>query len=169
MCILFLLCFHCLCPGPALADGDPWVHMPAGARPTYMGIHGGTMPVSLLVSDDGTSLLSFVGRTGNDFIEVLHRTEIQMPSILKETARNATRTTEPRAVLAAGREGASMPVLVLSDAGYLHKTLGAEQLLPFGFSEKPLSIEGTVRFPDVLPSKKKHYRLFFQPNHLTPR
>ncbi|MBQ7607018.1 MAG: hypothetical protein IJU76_03485 [Desulfovibrionaceae bacterium] len=168
MRILLLICLCIACPTMVLAD-DPWVHMPAGARPTYMGIHGGTMPVSLLVSDDGTSLLSFVGRTGNDFIEVLHRTEIQMPSILKETARNATRTTEPRAVLAAGRDGASMPVLVLSDAGYLHKTLGAEQLLPFGFSAKPLSIEGSVRFPDVLPKRKKHYRLFFQPNHLTPR
>ncbi len=169
MRILLLICLLCSWPELTLADDNHWVHMPAGARPTYMGIHGGTMPVSLLVSDDGTSLLSFVGRTGNDFIEVLHRSEIQMPSILKETARNATRTTEPRAVLAAGRKGASMPVIVLSDAGYLHKTLGAEQLLPFGFSEKPLSIEGAVRFPDVLPSKKKHYRLFFQPNHLTPR
>ena len=27
--------------------------MPAGARSTYLGIHGGTVPVSLLVSRDG--------------------------------------------------------------------------------------------------------------------
>ena len=45
--------------------------MPAGARPTYMGIHGGTMPVSLLVYGDGSSLVTFVGRTGNDFLEML--------------------------------------------------------------------------------------------------
>ena len=34
--------------GQSLPEG--WTAMPAGARSTYLGIHGGTVPVSLLVS-----------------------------------------------------------------------------------------------------------------------
>ena len=37
--------------GQSLPEG--WTAMPAGARSTYLGIHGGTVPVSLLVSRDG--------------------------------------------------------------------------------------------------------------------
>ena len=57
--------------GQSLPEG--WTAMPAGARSTYLGIHGGTVPVSLLVSRDGMSLVSFVGQTGNDFLELLRR------------------------------------------------------------------------------------------------
>ena len=57
--------------GQSLPKG--WTAMPAGARSTYLGIHGGTVPVSLLVSRDGMSLVSFVGQTGNDFLELLRR------------------------------------------------------------------------------------------------
>ena len=73
---LFLFCLLLTALMPAIAwsndnQGLPeqqgWVVMPAGARPAYFGIHGGTMPVSLLVYGDGSSLVTFVGRTGNDF------------------------------------------------------------------------------------------------------
>ena len=50
-----------------------WVSMPAGARCAYLGIHGGTVPVSLLATSTGNSLISFVGQTGNDFLELLRR------------------------------------------------------------------------------------------------
>ncbi|MDR2055213.1 MAG: hypothetical protein LBQ10_05025, partial [Desulfovibrio sp.] len=83
-----LLCFFCaltwpvhgpvLAAGPAVADDQGWTIMPAGARPAYMGIHGGTMPVSLLVVADGSSLLGFVGRTGNDFLDVLRSTKLPL-------------------------------------------------------------------------------------------
>ena len=69
-------------PPAAAAAADGWQVMPEGARPTYIGIHGGTVPVSLLVSQDGSSLVSFVGRTGNDFLEILHRSDVRMPSLL---------------------------------------------------------------------------------------
>jgi hypothetical protein len=45
--------------------------MPAGARATYIGIHGGTVPVSLLTSRDGTHMVALVGQTGNDFLRTL--------------------------------------------------------------------------------------------------
>lgn len=154
----------------AFSAESPWVRMPAGGRPTYMGIHGGTMPVSLLVSDDGTSLLTFVGRTGNDFLELLHRTDVQLPSILKKTAQNSTSDRlKTRAILQAGDKHTTMPVLVITDIGYLHKTLATQDFTPFGFSAKPLSIEGTVRFPQVSNRRRKSYRLFFQPKYLIPR
>ena len=53
------------------AAAPQWVYMPAGARATYIGIHGGTVPVSLLTSRDGTHMVAFVGQTGNDFLRTL--------------------------------------------------------------------------------------------------
>ena len=88
--LLFFMAGLSCQPAECAESGESWVTMPAGARPTYMGIHGGTMPVSLLVSSDGTSLLTFVGRTGNDFLEVLHHGDIRFPSLLGSTTRNAT-------------------------------------------------------------------------------
>ena len=95
---IYLFCFLLAALVPATAwstdsQGLPeqqgWVVMPAGARPAYFGIHGGTMPVSLLVYGDGSSLVTFVGRTGNDFIDVLRRAEISMPSLLNATSQRS--------------------------------------------------------------------------------
>lgn len=150
-----------------------WLLMPAGARPTYMGIHGGTMPVSLLVSDDGQALLSFVGRTGNDFLEVLNRTDAQMPNfpnpLTNGTVEVSSSIPAPGGtVLMAGSASGSMPVIYLTGGGMQRATVRSEQLLPFGFSEKPVSIEGQVSKP-LFPTQPKHYRLFFQPHYLQPR
>ena len=117
---------------------DGWSIMPAGARPTYMGIHGGTMPVSLLVSDDGQALLSFVGRTGNDFLEVLNRTDAQMPNfpnpLTNGTVELSSAIPAPGGtVLMAGSASGSMPVIYLTGAGMQRATVRPEQLLPFGF------------------------------------
>lgn len=63
--------------------------MPAGARVTYIGIHGGTVPVSLLTDKDGTSMVTFVGQTGNDFLRILLRTspnENNLPATSAEPA-----------------------------------------------------------------------------------
>ena len=154
-------------------SGAGWSIMPAGARPTYMGIHGGTMPVSLLVSDDGQALLSFVGRTGNDFLEVLNRTDAQMPNfpnpLTNGTVETSTSIPAPGGtVLMAGSASGSMPVIYLTGGGMQRSTVRPEQLLPFGFSEKPVSIEGQVSKP-LFPTQPKHYRLFFQPHYLQPR
>ena len=40
--------------------------MPAGAKTTYIGIHGGTVPVSLLTAGDGSPMIALVGLTGSD-------------------------------------------------------------------------------------------------------
>lgn len=128
--------------------GEGWVVMPAGARPAYMGIHGGTMPVSLLVYGDGSSLVTFVGRTGNDFLEVLRRTDLRMPSLLNATTALPFSGNLPPggngAVLMAGSAASSMPVIYLTGEGLARMALAPDQLQPFGLSEKPLSIEGQV-------------------------
>ncbi len=71
-----------LWPAPAFsADKDKdespqkedivWGEMPAGAKTTYIGIHGGTVPVSLLTAGDGSPMIALVGLTGSDFLNFL--------------------------------------------------------------------------------------------------
>lgn len=55
----------------AQADGDGWIDMPGGSRPAYIGIHGGTVPVSLLATRGGSTMVAMVGETGSDFLYVL--------------------------------------------------------------------------------------------------
>ena len=160
LCLLLAPAFPGMCAaavdsGVKAADG--WVIMPAGARPTYMGIHGGTMPVSLLVSGDGSSLLTFVGRTGNDFLDVLRRTDVRMPSLLNATAaRDAADggLLTGGTVLMAGSAASSMPVIYLTGEGFARAAPSPDQLQPFGLSDKPLSIEGQVAKPAHLSPQK---------------
>jgi len=51
-----------------------WVNIEPGSRPAYVGIQGGTAPITLLHSHKG-SLLGYTGNTGNDFIQLLQGKE----------------------------------------------------------------------------------------------
>ena len=159
-------------PKSNIQPEEPWVIMPAGGKPAFMGIHGGTMPVSLLVYGDGTSLVTFVGRTGNDFLDVLRRTDLPVPSLLNATAHNGTAETMLPAgkygLLTAGNTNSTMPVFNVTGERLSHMDMAPGQLQPFGLSDKPLSIEGEVSRPTHL-SPAKQYRLFFQPQYLHPR
>jgi hypothetical protein len=59
-----------------------WIRLEGGARPAYVGIHGGTAPISLLRSPGGV-LFALTGTTGNDFSRILRR----------DAARNGTELT----------------------------------------------------------------------------
>lgn len=148
-------------PASCGEDGaEAWTVMPVGARPSYMGIHGGTMPVSLLVSSDGASLLTFVGRTGNDFINVIKNAHRPFPTFGNSTwvYSPANRNVGP---LFAGNATASLPVVALSGdalSGW------ERQLQPFGLSDEPLSIEGVVPRPANFPHAKS-FRNFFLPDY----
>ena len=180
---LYLFCLLLAALAPVAASGTEtqsqadqqqgWVVMPAGARPAYFGIHGGTMPVSLLVYGDGSSLVTFVGRTGNDFIDVLRRAEVSMPGLLNATSqRSSSKAVTPSAnataVLMAGSSSSSLPVFNVSGEGLSRMDVPPGQLQPFGLSDKALSIEGEVTAPQRL-STVKQYRLLFQPQYLQPR
>ena len=183
LCILCFVLTTVVVPGPDAAQTMPtpedtakaentWVVMPAGARSAFMGIHGGTMPVSLLVSGDGSALVTFVGRTGNDFLDMLRRTDLPVPSLLNATAHNGTSggvlPSGKSTVLMAGNPNSSMPVFNVTGERLSHMDMVPGRLQPFGLSDKPLSIEGEVSRPAHL-SPAKQYRLFFQPQYLQPR
>ncbi len=148
-------------------DSD-WICIPSGARSAYIGIHGGTMPVSLLTARDGQAMAAFVGRTGNDFLYVLRRpgtgarppvelgtldeevsaqvSERNEHAILKKPGGNAT-------ILMAATPIGSVPVIYASGQSFSKLDLAMQGWLPFGLSEKPLSMEGQVGKPLILPVK----------------
>lgn len=164
LCSLALILVAGLASG---AEDDEWVEMPAGGKPAYMGIHGGTMPVSLLVSRDGSSLYTFVGRTGNDFLEVLRKAYTPLPSFGNATRRESWLAALPTPGLFAGNATASMPVIPLVGDIFSREDWLA-QLRPFGLSASPLDIEGEVSVP-ASPTPVKRYRLFSLPNFFQPR
>lgn len=133
--------------------------MPEGGKSAFMGINGGTMPISLLVSGDGHSLLTFVGRTGNDFMAAVRQANAPLPSFGNATNPQASGLPAQLPPLVAGNATASMPVVALPP-NYLAQQAWLAQLEPFGLSEEPLAIEGTVSRPDMLSPTRK-YRVFF--------
>ena len=150
---------------PATVGGQPlpegWTAMPAGARSTYLGIHGGTVPVSL----DGMSLVSFVGQTGNDFLELLRRADVRLPSLLSSVLGSSYGGS----MLLAGRAQRSMPVLYVLGDRLAAMPQGLQGLQPFGLSDKPLSIEGSISLPPRRSPAAQTYRLHIDPRYLDPR
>ena len=104
------------------------------------------MPVSLLVSDDGAALVSFVGLTGNDFLNILYRMDRRVPSLFNGTSPESRRRLPGRNApavpsgLTAGGGDDSLPVF---------HSLGerSTHLLPFGFSETRCPLRGTSCSP----------------------
>ncbi len=139
-------------------DAGPvqWVEMPAGARKTYIGIHGGTVPVSLLTAGDGTPMIAQVGLTGSDFLHFLRSggkpdRELVLFDITAENeaapapvavpalpTRNAT-------VLLAGTAAGDVPVIYATGRSFEDMSLVPDNWAPFGLTQKPLSAEGTVK------------------------
>lgn len=150
-------------PFSGLPQGEGWVVMPAGARRSYMGIHGGTMPVSLLVAADGQSLLTFVGRTGNDFLQMLRETDVPLPTLLNSTI-TAEAMTKGQALLPA--TAGHLPIM----AAKTHPPAGVSSgpLAHFGLSAMPLAGEGTISRPHP-PTPERKFRISFSADFLQPR
>ncbi|MDR2669108.1 MAG: hypothetical protein LBC14_04030 [Desulfovibrio sp.] len=120
--------------GKEAADADDgWVRMEQGSRPAYVGIHGGTAPLSLLRTPDG-DIFALTGNTGNDFSRILRN----------DIARNATK-------------------LSADAAAATFSPLQDENLRPFGLSNPPgfgdeagtpLALENYPAEPDPLPAIK---------------
>ena len=72
-------------------------------------------------------------------------------------------------ILMAGNHDTIMPVLYRTDLGVIRLGVDDVQLIPFGLSEKPISIEGSVQKPTNIKSQRKKYRLFFESHYLEPR
>ncbi len=160
--------------GPITPKGtdSAWVSVPAGARPAYIGIHGGTVPVSLLTARDGTSMVTFVGQTGNDFLRILRRMDITPPAELSKSAahENTTRMSavtpgSNATILKADTPVGNIPVFYVTGGGFARMELSNDQWLPFGLSETPLSLEGQVAKPMHI-TKAKKYRHVLLPGNL---
>lgn len=165
-------------PVESAGPNSPWVSMPAGARKTYIGIHGGTVPVSLLTAGDGSPMIAQVGLTGSDFLHFLRTggkaetdtlfqditpfTEVSAPSASDQAGILAAETGLPEVptlpdknatVLFAGTAAGDVPVIYATGRTFENMSLVLGKWAPFGLTEKALSFEGTVKV--TLPPKKK--------------
>lgn len=96
--------------GPAgeAEDNVVWGEMPAGARPVYIGIHGGTVPVSLLTAGDGSPMIAQVGLTGTDFLHFMRQGASANSAARAEDAEDED-DAAPATPDDAGREGEKTP------------------------------------------------------------
>jgi len=147
--------------------------MPAGARAAYIGIHGGTVPVSLLTSRDGTHLVALVGQTGNDFLRTLkvapgtvgappalHGEEAAdlAPLPLRPAAAPAAtsfRRTANSTLLMAGTAVGAMPVIYATGHSFASLNQLYTDSLLFGISENSLLLEGAVKAPRLAKKEVK--------------
>ena len=75
-----------------------WVRVDSGSRQAYVGIHGGTAPLSLMCSTDGV-LFAFTGQTGNDFMQVLRGGNASRAVVTGQPTQNGTESVlNPQAV-----------------------------------------------------------------------
>jgi len=158
-----------------------WVHMPAGARATYIGIHGGTVPVSLLTSRDGTHMVALVGQTGNDFLRTLKvapgttgalppmpSAALPSPDDMEDEgiaylplqaspvpARPSLRLTANATLLMADTAIGTMPVIYATGHSFASLNQLYTDSLLFGISENSPLLEGAVKAPIKAAAKAK--------------
>lgn len=181
LAILLCLPFFCLAQGTGTeateqkagmlqSSTQGWVSMPSGARTAFFGIHGGTVPVSLLVTSTGTSLVSFVGETGNDFLALLRKAEMRFPSFFFSSRDNdqalSGQKADIRAILCRNTEFC-LPVISLSDDSVFKMTATPGLLQPFGFSDSTKNIEGDVSMPSSDQGRLR-YHILVDPDYLVP-
>ena len=53
------------------SDAGDWVSLPESDRSAFVGIHGGTAPVSVMGSEISPAEETVTGRTGDDFVQLL--------------------------------------------------------------------------------------------------
>lgn len=93
-------------PEETVAATGPWLTLEEGTRPAYVGIQGGTAPISLMQSPDG-AVHSLTGNTGNDFAQILRN----------PTGGNATSKKAPS--VGGGSQAPSAPVGLSNPEGIL--------------------------------------------------
>ena len=110
-----------------------WISVSPGARPAYVGIQGGTAPLTLSACADG-SIIAFTGASGNDFTKILHKNPPPPEVVHPVTAE------EPAATLA--QAGFGVP---------------AQPLLPIGLDKQEdlmlAEIPAPVRHVEKIPFK----------------
>lgn len=103
----------------AQADDDGWIDMPGGSRPAYIGIHGGTVPVSLLATRGGNTMVAMVGETGSDFLYLLRGGRNQSAANGSEQSESAAELLA--AAKASDNSHASTVALDATRPGQMHE------------------------------------------------
>lgn len=143
---------------------DAWVTMPAGGKPAYIGIHGGTVPVSLLTARGGSAMVALVGETGSDFLRMLRgdarngSSATQDTSLLAQAPAPAPekQPTLPDAganatVLLAAMGDNNMPVIYASGRNFEQLDLIPADWKPFGLETAP---QADKELPKIVKPKK---------------
>ena len=73
---------------------EQWVTLSASSRPAYVGIHGGTAPISLFRNENG-ELVAITGQTGNDFSHLLSGGNSSLPALPQAGNEDASQKTTP--------------------------------------------------------------------------
>ena len=114
------------------------------------------------------------GQTGNDFLALLRKAELRLPSFFNNSTQTRVSDLLSNAEhlgalqLSAGSSQSSLPVISLSYDSVFSLAAKPEMVQPFGFSENPLRIEGHVSRPDQQVQQPR-YHLLVEPEHLNPR
>lgn len=156
-------------PAKEAAPAEPWVEMPEGARKAYIGIHGGTVPVSLLSAGDGTPLIAQVGLTGSDFLHFMRSRGKNKPWNTSDLAENLSSGMGEHVVrppvsnanatlLLAGTASGDLPVIYATGHNFEKMAIVPESWAPFGLTEKPLSLEGAIKLPPQQEKKPRTRR-----------
>lgn len=74
-CVLLVCCLSFGASASAqedesLDEEENWITMPEGSRATFVGIHGGTVPITIFSSEDG-KVVALPGNSGKDFLNIL--------------------------------------------------------------------------------------------------
>lgn len=159
--------------------GGSWEAMPAGARPAYIGIHGGTVPVSLLTSRGGVTMVALVGETGSDFLRVLRgsnassRVEMEQNLVASTQTRASDAPTLPvkgepgpmpvetapqaspnATMLVAATSTGSVPVIYAAGRSFERMDIAASQWTPFGLEDEVVKTDGKGHTKEKAKVKK---------------
>lgn len=144
-----------------------WVSLEPGIRPAYVGIHGGTAPITLLRSPEG-ALFAYTGTTGNDFLQILRSRGMadnktgQLPpqEILSPASKTSTasQTFAFAKTSPTGKKGEGAAPFAMPFRKETMRQSLAEPLLPFGLSNPDglvLVMEGKEGKGDLSPEKEE--------------
>lgn len=169
----------------ARQSSDSWSTMPSGARPAYIGIHGGTVPVSLLTSKGGSTMIALVGETGSDFLRVLRGSNASTPvevapqvaqaselpaspatasataTVAHEGVPPATALPDPGAngtLLFAATASGNVPVIYTTGRSFEDMDITSTKWTPFGLDEQTVKAETQTSVPKAKKAKSAKQR-----------
>lgn len=165
---------------PVVHAGEGWQAMPAGGRPAYIGIHGGTVPVSLLTTRGGATMVALVGETGSDFLRVLRggnasskAEEVPQPHLVASAASATDARPMPAkgepgpmpietvaapmpnaTMLVASTSSGNIPVIYAAGRSFERMDIAPSEWTPFGLGDETVKNDGSGHNTPKIKAKK---------------